>query len=124
MSGIDYYQVLHYLQVTNQVQAVISGDPESKDMETNLVGSLCVFLHHAPSNSADRKQIRDQQTSAALGLPSRIRNEDCEVADLSASDFEDDGEPCEVFRKPPVGHIAYVIGMVELAKFRMFISKL
>ncbi|CAL5869940.1 uncharacterized protein PFLUO_LOCUS4173 [Penicillium psychrofluorescens] len=33
--------------------------------------------------------VRDQQTSAALGLPSRIRDEDCEITELHPSDFED-----------------------------------
>ncbi|KAJ5609838.1 hypothetical protein N7528_009104 [Penicillium herquei] len=61
--------------------------------------------------------VRDQQTSAALGLPSRIRDEDCEVAELERSDFEDpeDESASEIFRKPPAVHISYVIGMAQLA---------
>ncbi|KAJ5086240.1 hypothetical protein NUU61_007547 [Penicillium alfredii] len=62
--------------------------------------------------------VRDQQTSAALGLPSRIRDEDCEVADLEPSDFEesDSSVPSEIFRQPPNAHVSYVIGMVQLAR--------
>nr|ADO29927.1 hypothetical protein PP105 [Penicillium paxilli] len=62
--------------------------------------------------------VRDQQTSAALGLPSRIRDEDCETAELEPSDFEelDATEASEVFRKPPAAHVNYVIGMAQLAK--------
>lgn len=62
-------------------------------------------------------QVRDQQTSAALGLPSRIRDEDCEVAELEPSDFEEESTTfSEIFRPPPVAHISYVIGMAHLAK--------
>ncbi|KAJ5937079.1 hypothetical protein N7466_003529 [Penicillium verhagenii] len=61
--------------------------------------------------------VRDQQTSAALGLPSRIRDEDCEVAELEEADFvEHEDVPSEIFRKPPAAHIPYVIGMAQLAK--------
>ncbi|KAJ6088209.1 hypothetical protein N7486_009470 [Penicillium sp. IBT 16267x] len=61
--------------------------------------------------------VREQQTSAALGLPSRIRDEDCEVAELDEADFlEHDDIPSEIFRKPPAAHVPYVIGMAQLAK--------
>ncbi|KAJ5809057.1 uncharacterized protein N7503_001275 [Penicillium pulvis] len=61
--------------------------------------------------------VRDQQTSAALGLPSRIRDEDCEVAELEEADFlEHDDIPSEIFQKPPAAHVPYVIGMAQLAK--------
>ncbi|KAJ6150711.1 hypothetical protein N7470_007305 [Penicillium chermesinum] len=55
---------------------------------------------------------------ALYGLPSRIRDEDCEVADLTMTDLEEDGEhdPSEVFRRPPPAHVAYVIGMAQLAR--------
>ncbi|KAJ5111999.1 hypothetical protein N7532_000044 [Penicillium argentinense] len=63
--------------------------------------------------------VRDQQTSAALGLPSRIRDEDCEAAELEPWDFEEDDatEFSEVFQKPPPAHVSYVMGMAQLAKF-------
>lgn len=64
------------------------------------------------------KKVRDQQTSAALGLPSRIRNEDCEVMELQPSDFDEDDclAPSEFFPKPPAAHVSYVILMAQLAK--------
>ena len=68
-------------------------------------------------------QVREQQTSAALGLPSRIRDEDCEVAELEEADFlEHDELSSEIFRKPPAAHVPYVIGMAQLAKLREFDS--
>ncbi|KAJ5957943.1 hypothetical protein N7501_012222 [Penicillium viridicatum] len=62
--------------------------------------------------------VRDQQTSAALGLPPRIRDEDCQIADLEAADFEESEPmgPPEIFRTPPKVHIPYVIGMAQLAR--------
>ncbi|KAJ5761751.1 uncharacterized protein N7511_005133 [Penicillium nucicola] len=62
--------------------------------------------------------VRDQQTSAALGLPPRIRDEDCQTAELEASDFEDSEpiEQSEIFRAPPKVHIPYVIGLAQLAR--------
>ena len=66
-------------------------------------------------------QVRDQQTSAALGLPPRIRDEDRQIADLEAADF-DDRQPMGtpgIFRTPPEVHIPYVIGMTQLARLRM-----
>ncbi|KAK9852150.1 hypothetical protein MYU51_008449 [Penicillium brevicompactum] len=63
--------------------------------------------------------VRDQQTSAALGLPPRIRDEDCQIADLEPSDFEESGligGPSEIFRAPPGVHVLYVIGMAQLAR--------
>ncbi|KAJ5768746.1 hypothetical protein N7520_003305 [Penicillium odoratum] len=70
---------------------------------------MCVFLDQVTT-------VRDQQTSAALGLPSRIRDEDCEVAELEEADFVDNDIPSEIFRKPPTAHVPYVIGMAQLAK--------
>jgi hypothetical protein len=51
-------------------------------------------------------------------LPSRIRDEDCEVAELEESDFEEDDSTnaSEVFRRPPEAHVNYVIQMARLAK--------
>ncbi|CAG8049423.1 unnamed protein product [Penicillium olsonii] len=65
--------------------------------------------------------VRDQQTSAALGLPPRIRDEDCQIADLEASDFEESEAigPSENFRAPPDVHVSYVIGMAQLARLCM-----
>lgn len=65
--------------------------------------------------------MRDQQTSAALGLPPRIHDEDCSVPRLVASDIaETDTVPdTGTFGKQQEHHISYPIEMVELAKIRM-----
>ncbi|KAK1145544.1 hypothetical protein N8T08_004102 [Aspergillus melleus] len=42
--------------------------------------------------------IRDQQSASALGLPARIRDEDCDVAMLSENDIRED----EVVEKPEI----------------------
>ncbi|KAJ5129134.1 uncharacterized protein N7515_005173 [Penicillium bovifimosum] len=62
--------------------------------------------------------VRDQQTSAALGLPPRIRDEDCQIADLEPADFEEGEQtgPSKIFRAPPEVHVSYVIGMAQLAR--------
>ena len=58
----------------------------------------------------------------ALGLPSRIRDEDCDVEPLTASDLE--SEICcssnPLFGSCQPEHITYSIKMVELAKLRWF----
>ncbi|KAJ5689855.1 hypothetical protein N7462_004247 [Penicillium macrosclerotiorum] len=63
-------------------------------------------------------EVRDQQTSAALGLPSRIRNEDCEVDELDELDFKENDpvNTSNIFKTPPSAHVSYVIGMAQLAK--------
>jgi hypothetical protein len=63
-------------------------------------------------------QVRDQQTSAALGLPPRIRDEDCQIADLEHSDFDKSGSigSSQIFKAPPDVHVSYVIGMTQLAR--------
>jgi hypothetical protein len=75
-----------------------------------------IFAYKTPGLTLH--QVRDQQTSAALGLPPRIRDEDCQVADLEAADFEESKPmgPPEIFRTPPEVHIPYVIGMAQLAR--------
>lgn len=66
-------------------------------------------------------QIRDQQTSAALGLPPRIRGEDCDVPNLEPSDIAEarDVPDTEVFGRQHLQHIAYSIMMLELARLCM-----
>jgi hypothetical protein len=60
--------------------------------------------------------IRERQCGSALGLPNRIRDEDCDVEILSSSDFETAYLPttspidAERFKD-------YAIGMVQLAMF-------
>ena len=64
-------------------------------------------------------QLRDRQSSASLGLPSRIRDEDCDIEMLSASDLEEtDGPVSEVFGTSEPAHVGYVLEMAKLAKLR------
>lgn len=64
--------------------------------------------------------VRDRQCSASLGLPSRIRDEDCDVAMLGVSDFEEQGsvERPEVFGFGVMEHALYAMEMARLAVFR------
>lgn len=66
--------------------------------------------------------IRDRQCSAALGLPTRIRDEDCDLEMLEPSDFEEaDGASYPSYLGKQKGeHILYNIQMAKLAKYRMF----
>lgn len=87
-----------------------------------------VFTNQALNTSGyprlTAEQVRDQQTSAALGLPPRIRDEDCEIAELEHFDFEESGPvgPSEIFKAPPDVHVSYVIGMAQLARLCMRFS--
>lgn len=62
--------------------------------------------------------IRDQQSSAALGLPSRIRDEDCDVAMLEPKDIKDEESVDDqaVFGVQRAEHIPYPIEMAKLAR--------
>lgn len=62
--------------------------------------------------------MRDQQTSAALGLPSRIHDEDCNVPRLMPSDLTETSvvPDTSTFGKQQEHHILYLIEMVELSK--------
>ena len=66
---------------------------------------------------ADRNQVRDRQCSAALGLPIRIRDEDCDIEMLDPSDFEEDSH--SVYPKflgtQKREHVLYAIQMAKLA---------
>ena len=83
-----------------------------------------MFLHFigaAFQSLTLRLKMRDQQTSAALGLPPRINDEDCSVPRLVPSDLaETDTVPdTDTFGKQQEHHIYYPIEMAELAKIRM-----
>ena len=67
-------------------------------------------------------KVRDRQSSASLGLPSRIRDEDCDVQMLSPEDLEDEepeGSASDIFGTNEPGHILYPLEMAKLAKLRM-----
>lgn len=58
---------------------------------------------------------RDRQCAAALGLPNRIRDEDCDFESMELSDFEHAYGP-SVSKKEAEEYATYAIGMAELAK--------
>jgi hypothetical protein len=60
--------------------------------------------------------VRERQCGSALGLPNRIRDEDCDIAPLSASDFTSAFAPST---KLSDSHrsTAYIIGMTRLAYY-------
>lgn len=70
-------------------------------------------------------QVRERQAAASLGLPSRIRDEDCDIEPLEYEDLvtktpDPEGLP---FGACKPEHINYVIKMVEMAKLCWCISK-
>lgn len=62
--------------------------------------------------------VRERQSAASLGLPSRIRDEDCDIETLTAADLEapdvDLEHPILAPTKPE--HITYAIKMVEVSR--------
>jgi len=62
--------------------------------------------------------VRERQAAASLGLPSRIRDEDCDIEALSASDLESDTNPtvASLFGACEPQHVTYVVKMVEIAR--------
>lgn len=79
-----------------------------------------------PSLSRMRRRIwwsiyvRERQAAASLGLPSRIRDEDCDIEVLTAADLETDMDIAysSLFGSCEREHITYVIKMVEIARLR------
>lgn len=61
--------------------------------------------------------IRDRQCAVALGLPTRIRDEDCDLEMLESSDFEDENvSPYPKFLGTQKReHVLYCIHMAKLA---------
>ncbi|KAF5130248.1 Cutinase transcription factor 1 alpha [Metarhizium anisopliae] len=75
------------------------------DATENMVVHLCI-------------QVRERQVAAALGLPSRIRDEDCDIEPLSATDLESEALCANnpLFGSCQPEHITYTIKMVEIAR--------
>jgi hypothetical protein len=71
-------------------------------------------------SSADCRKVRDRQCSAALGLPTRIRDEDCDIKMLELSDFEEESSSVypEFLGSQKKEHILYAIQMAKLAFYR------
>ena len=64
-------------------------------------------------------QVRERQASASLGLPSRIRDEDCDIEPLTPMDLESEVGPVDSsFGSCQPEHVTYAIKMVEIAKLR------
>ena len=59
---------------------------------------------------------RDRQCSAALGLPNRVRDEDCDSESLEMSDFDSAFDP-NISKKAAEEYATYAVGMAELSKF-------
>ncbi|CVL13690.1 uncharacterized protein FPRN_12065 [Fusarium proliferatum] len=76
------------------------------------------------SNTHIRKRIwwsiyvRERQSAASLGLPSRIRDEDCDVEPLTVSDLETEvtSTDSQPFGTCKPEHVSYAINMVNLAQ--------
>lgn len=71
--------------------------------------------------------MRERQAAASLGLPSRIRDEDCDIEALNLEDMEDEVGGAEIgvgslggTHRPE--HAAYVVKMVEIARLRKLCS--
>ncbi|KAH8724455.1 fungal-specific transcription factor domain-containing protein [Phaeosphaeriaceae sp. PMI808] len=60
--------------------------------------------------------VRERQCGSALGLPNRIRDEDCDIVPLSASDFTSAFSPSST-TSDSERCTAYIIGMTQLAIF-------
>ncbi|RAK95994.1 Zn(II)2Cys6 transcription factor [Aspergillus ibericus CBS 121593] len=80
------------------------------------------FSFHSPREEGLWKRIwwalytRDQQSAAGLGLPPRIRDEDCDVAMLEPDDIREDEDDPTSFGKQCVEDLSYPIEMAKLAK--------
>ncbi|TIC93635.1 Cutinase transcription factor 1 alpha [Colletotrichum higginsianum] len=61
--------------------------------------------------------VRERQASVSLGLPCRIRDEDCDIEPLTATDLENDSDEQQAtnFGASEAEHIHYAIKMVEIA---------
>ncbi|GKT90200.1 cutinase transcription factor 1 [Colletotrichum tofieldiae] len=62
--------------------------------------------------------VRERQASVSLGLPCRIRDEDCDIEPLTAIDLEDDADEQDVtsLGASELEHVHYAIKMVEIAR--------
>lgn len=62
--------------------------------------------------------VRERQSAASLGLPMRIRDEDCDIEPLTVADLEDDRDesPLTDLGSPTSEHLVYPVKMVELAR--------
>ncbi|KAJ0107903.1 hypothetical protein J7T55_007115 [Diaporthe amygdali] len=61
---------------------------------------------------------RERQSAASLGLPMRIRDQDCDIELLTTEDLENDADdsPLTALGSPTAEHLVYPIKMVDLAR--------
>ncbi|KAL2678869.1 hypothetical protein Neosp_009621 [[Neocosmospora] mangrovei] len=66
--------------------------------------------------------VRERQAAASLGLPSRIRDDDCDVEPLSPADLVSDLDENEdvMFGSCTPDHVKYAVNMVEISRIREF----
>ncbi|KAF6818045.1 acyl-CoA dehydrogenase [Colletotrichum musicola] len=62
--------------------------------------------------------VRERQAAISLGLPCRIRDEDCDIEPLTSADLEDDADEQQAtgFGSTKLEHIHYVTKMVDIAR--------
>ncbi|KAH8421667.1 Transcription factor, partial [Colletotrichum scovillei] len=62
--------------------------------------------------------VRERQAAVSLGLPCRIRDEDCDIEPLTPADLEDDADEQRAtgFGAPKSEHIHYAIKMIDIAR--------
>ncbi|KAG6069664.1 hypothetical protein E4U33_004689 [Claviceps sp. LM78 group G4] len=75
--------------------------------------------HAHVSDEETHLVVRERQVAAAMGLPSRIRDEDCDIEPLSAADLESEAVCVSneaLFGSCQPEHITYTIKMVEVAR--------
>lgn len=62
--------------------------------------------------------VRERQSAASLGLPMRIRDEDCDIEPLTLSDLQDDGDSSThtSLGSPTPEHLLYPVKMMELSR--------
>lgn len=66
-------------------------------------------------------KVRERQSAASLGLPSRVRDEDCDIEPLTASDLESPENNIveATFGSCKPDHATYTTKMVEIARLCM-----
>ncbi|KAK1713007.1 fungal-specific transcription factor domain-containing protein [Colletotrichum acutatum] len=62
--------------------------------------------------------VRERQAAVSLGLPCRIRDEDCDIEPLTSTDLEDDADEQRAtgFGAPESEHIHYAVKMIDIAR--------
>lgn len=62
--------------------------------------------------------VRERQSAASLGLPMRIRDEDCDIEPLTVADLHNDGDESMLtsLGSPTAEHLIYPVKMIELSR--------